>query len=119
MELQRELPGLNYAALTGVIKKRRGINLTRTGIPVIHLIIENTVEPWFEESKPRTCEIHVDIWGRLATVHDEGLKVGAGIFAEGVLVHREVVDIAGGVHFQNVLKARRIQIIAPIRERKA
>lgn len=119
MELQRELPGLNYAAVTGVIKKRRGINLTRTGIPVIHLMIENTVEPWSEESKPKTSEIHVDVWGRLATLHDEGLKAGAGIFAEGVLAHREVVDIAGGVHFQNVLKARRIQIIAPIRERKA
>ena len=117
MDLQDRLPRLNYAVITGVVKKRTSIFLTRRGTPVIHLLVETRVETDYKEKSTSDYEIRVDIWGNAARVLDERLKEGTGILAEGILAHKEVEDYGGGVHYQNVLRARRVEIL--IQERKA
>jgi len=118
MILQKDMPGLNYAVVTGIIKKRKGINLTPSGIPVIHLLIENTVETFPESGETVVHEIQVDLWGKLAQILNDRLTENTGILAEGNIVHRQIEDSAGGVHYQNVLKARRIEIISAKKDRK-
>lgn len=119
MSLQDRLPELNYAVITGVIKKRTGLFTTLKGISVIHLLVENTMENEFRDSGKSTYEIRVDLWGRAARALDEKLVTGTGVMAEGVIAHREIEDYAGGVHHQNVLKARRLEILYTEKERKA
>jgi primosomal replication protein N len=119
VDLQDRLPGLNYAVITGVVKKRSGIFLTRKGIPVVHLLVENTIENDYSDTGTSDYEIRVDLWGRAARALDERLKEGTAILAEGMIAHREIEDLAGGVHYQNVLKARRVEILVSEKERKA
>jgi single-stranded DNA-binding protein len=119
MSLQERMPQLNYAAVTGVVKKRSGLFSTLKGVSVIHLLVENTLENSNRESGTDTWEIRVDIWGNAARALDERLVVGDGILAEGILAHREVKDYDGGVRHQNVLRARRIEILYTEKERKA
>lgn len=114
------LPRLNYAVVTGVIRKRKGINLTPSGTPVIHLLVENVAEAYPGGEETAVYEIQIDVWGKLATSLNEKLTENTGIFAEGMLVHKQIEDGLGGVHFQNILRARRIDIIAVRKtERKA
>jgi primosomal replication protein N len=117
MNLQDEIPEINYAVVTGIVKKRTGLFLTLRGIPVIHLLVENTLLNEYRENKKSTYEIRVDIWGKAARALDDHLAVGTGILAEGILAHREIEDYAGGVYNQNVLRARRVEILHT--ERKA
>lgn len=119
MNLQDRLPGINYAVISGVVKKRTGLFTTLKGISVIHLLVENTIENNYKESGKSIYEIRVDLWGKAATALDERLLVGTGILAEGKLAHREIEDYAGGIHQQNVLKARRVEILYSEKERKA
>lgn len=119
MNLQEKLPRLNYAVVTGVVKKRTGLFLTRKGTPVIHLLVENTIETDYIEKKTSNYEIRVDIWGKAAAALDEKLREGMGVLAEGILAHKEIEDYAGGVHVQNVLRARRVEILYTEKERKA
>jgi single-stranded DNA-binding protein len=118
MNLQKDLPRLNYAVITGVIKRRKGINLTRSGIPVLHLLVENTVEPYNDGGEPTVSEIQVDAWGRLASALDGKLSEGDAVLVEGRLSHNKKEDIAGGEHFQTVLKASRIEFFVNMKERK-
>ena len=118
MSLQEELPGLNYAVITGVIKRRRGINMTLSGIPVLHLLIENTVESLYDATETTVSDIEVSVWGKLATRMDEKLDMGVPVLVEGVLSHRKSNDRAGGEHYQTLLKARRIEIMVRKKERK-
>ncbi len=110
--LQEGSPLLNYAAVTGVIKKRRGINLTRKGVPVIHLLVENTAETWPGSGKTVVSDIQIDLWGIATSFLDQKLREGVMIFAEGRLAHKKTEDQAGGVHFQTVLHASRIEVIS-------
>jgi primosomal replication protein N len=119
MSLQDRLPGINYAVITGIVKKRTGIFTTLKGISVIHLLVETTVENEYRESGKSVYEIRVDIWGKAARSLDERLLVGAGILAEGILAHREIEDYSGGLRHQNVLRARRVEILYTEKERKA
>jgi len=116
MSLQRDLPGMNYAAITGIIKRRRGLNLTRSGIPVLHLLVENTVtHPGSLDTT--VAEIEVDVWGNLATALESKLHEGDAVFIEGKLAHKKSEDSAGGEHFKTLLRARRIEIMTK-KERK-
>lgn len=118
MSLQRDLPGLNYAVITGVIKRRKGINLTRSGIPVLHLLIENTVPSFPDSLETTVSDIEVVIWGTLATVLEGKLQEGDPVLVEGTLVHRKSEDRAGGEHYKTLLRARRIELMVK-KERKA
>lgn len=118
MSLSERLPGLNYAVITGVILRRTGLFSTLKGIPVVHLLVENSIENDYGRSGNSTHEIRVDIWGNTARNLDSSLKVGTGILAEGRLASREIEDSTGGVRLQNVLRARRVEILTRERERK-
>lgn len=111
MDLQKNLPGLNYAVITGVIKRRKGINMTRSGVPVLHLLVENTVDSYPGSLDTTTADIEVDIWGKLATTLDPKLKVGDIVLVEGRLAHRKSEDRAGGEHYKTLLRARRVELM--------
>jgi len=117
MSLQDRLPGVNYAVITGVVKKRTGLFTTLKGISVIHLLVENTVENPYRESGKSTYEIRVDLWGKAARALDDRLVPGTGILAEGLLAHREIEDYTGGLRHQNVLRASRVEILYIEKER--
>ncbi len=117
MNLQEDFPGLNYAVITGVIKRRKGINMTRSGIPVLHLLVENTVQSSYDNSETTVSDIEVAVWGKLATRLDAKLQEGLPVLVEGVLSHRKSNDRAGGEHYKTLLKARRIEIMTK-KERK-
>jgi primosomal replication protein N len=120
VSLLKELPQLNYAAVIGVIKKRKGINLTPSGSPVIHLLVESIAEAYPGGEETAVYEIQIDVWGKLATNLNERLTENTGILAEGIIVHKQIEDGLGGMHFQNILRARRIDILAVRKtERKA
>lgn len=119
MTLQKKLPMVNYAVLTGVIERRKGINLTHSGLPVIHLLVENTMETYPGSGETASHRIQVDVWGKLATGYDKSLLPGIAILAEGELSHKQTEDSAGALHFQTVLKARRLEILTIDKERKA
>lgn len=119
MSLQRELPGLNYAVITGVIKRRKSITMTSSGIPVLHLLVENTVDSSADTMETIVADIEVDVWGKLATTLDQKLQEGDAILVEGRLAHKKSEDRAGGEHFKTLLRARRIELMAKSKERKA
>ena len=102
---------MNYAVITGVVVKTSGLFETRTGLPVLHLLVEHAHGSDYQDSKPQVFEIRVDIWGKAARALDEKLKPGTGILAEGILASREKEDYAGVIRKQNVLRARRVEII--------
>jgi single-stranded DNA-binding protein len=112
------LPGLNYAVVTGIIKRRKALALTRSGIPVLHILVENRLKTYFDNPETVVSEIEVDAWGKLATSLDEKLHPGDAILIEGRLAHRKTNDRTGGTHFKTLLRARRIQLIFNT-ERKA
>jgi len=118
MTPQRDLLQLNYAVITGVIKRRKGINMTRSGIPVLHLLVENTVDSYTGSGESSVSEIQVDVWGKLAVALDVKLSEGDSVLVEGRLSHKKKEDSAGGEHFQTVLKARRIELLVNRKERK-
>ncbi len=118
MSLQRDLPQLNYAVITGIIKRRKGLSMTRSGIPVLHLLIENAVDSFTDSLKTTLSDIEVDVWGKLATTLDGKLHEGDAVLIEGRLAHRKSEDKAGGEHYKTLLRARRIELIAK-KERKA
>ena len=118
MSLQRDLPGLNYAVITGVIKRRKGINMTRSGVAVLHLLVENTVDSYPGSLETTVADIEVDVWGKLATALDSTLHEGDAVLIEGRLAHRKSEDKAGGEHYKTLLRARRIELIVK-KERKA
>lgn len=114
-----DFSGLNYAIITGFIKKRKGLNMTITGIAVLHLLIENTVEKFPGSSEVVTSEIEVVVWGDLATKMDNKLSEGVLVLIEGTLSHKKSKDRAGGEYFKTLLKARRISLMQKSKERKA
>lgn len=109
---------MNYAVVIGVIKRRKGINLTRSGIPVLHLLIENIVDSYPGSLDTIVADIEVDVWGKLATALDDKLQEGDAVLVEGRLAHKKTEDRAGGEHFKTLLRARRIEIMEK-KERKA
>lgn len=109
---------LNYAVITGVIKRRKGINMTRSGIPVLHLLVENTVDSFHDSLETTVADIEVAVWGKLATALDHKLHTGDAVLIEGRLAHKKSEDRAGGEHFKTLLKARRIELMEK-KERKA
>jgi single-stranded DNA-binding protein len=111
------LPELNYAVITGVIKQRKDLCMTRSGIPVLHLLVKNTVHSPYKE-QPQEHDIEVIAWGRLATAFDAKLKQGDPVLIEGMLVHRTERNRAGGEQLITVLKARRVEPLLK-KERKA
>lgn len=114
-----DFPGLNYAIITGFVKKRKGLNMTISGIAVLHLLVENTVEKYPGSTDVVTAEIEVVVWGDLATKMDKKLSVGVPVLIEGTLSHKKSKDRAGGEHFKTLLKARRISLMQKSKERKA
>jgi len=114
-----DFTGLNYAIVTGFVKKRKGLNMTITGIAVLHLLIENTVEKFPGSSEVVTSEIEVVVWGDLATKMDKKLSEGVLLLIEGTLSHKKSKDRAGGEYFKTLLKARRISLMQKSKERKA
>ncbi len=118
MSSQRDLPGLNYAVIIGVIKRRKSLNLTRSGLPVLHMLIENIVDSYPGSLETIVADIEVDVWGKLATALDGKLQEGDAVLVEGRLAHKKTEDRAGGEHFKTLLRARRIEIMEK-KERKA
>ena len=114
-----DFSGLNYAIITGFVKKRKGLNMTIAGIAVLHLLIENTVEKFSGSSEVVTSEIEVVVWGDLATKMDKKLSEGVLVLIEGTLSHKKSKDRAGGEYFKTLLKARRISLMQKSKERKA
>ncbi|PIE51820.1 hypothetical protein CSA37_09680 [Candidatus Fermentibacteria bacterium] len=108
----QDYPSLNYFAVTGIVKRRKGINLTRQGIPVIHLFVENVAETWPGSGKTVKTEFQIDLWGNATSFLDSKLKVGSVILAEGRLAHKKTEDHTGGVHYHTVLHASRIEVIS-------
>ncbi len=93
--------------------------MTITGIAVLHLLIENTVEKFPGSSEVVTSEIEVVVWGDLATKMDNKLSEGVLVLIEGTLSHKKSKDRAGGEYFKTLLKARRISLMQKSKERKA
>lgn len=118
MSLQRDLPGLNYAVITGIIKRRKGLNMTSSGLTVLHMLVENIVDSSIDTMDTIVAEIEVDIWGKLAATLDSKLHEGDAVLIEGRLAHRKTQDRAGGEHYKTLLRARRVELIVK-KERKA
>jgi len=116
--LQDMVPELNYAVVTGIIKRRKALALTRHGVPVLHILVENRLKTYFDNPETVVSEIEVDAWGKLASALDEKLHQGDAVLIEGRLAHRKTNDSSGGAHFKTLLRARRIQLILNS-ERKA
>lgn len=114
-----DFTGLNYAVITGIVKKRKSLKMTITGIAVLHLLIENTVEKFPGSSEVVTAEIEVVAWGDLATAMDKKLSEGIPLLIEGTLSHKKTKDRAGSEYFKTLLKARRISLMQKSKERKA
>ncbi len=93
--------------------------MTITGIPVLHLLVENTVEKYPGSSEVITSEIEVAVWSDLATKMDKKISEGVLLLIEGTLSHKKSKDRAGSEHFKTLLKARRISLMQKSKERKA
>lgn len=111
--------GLNYAVITGIVKKRKGLNMTISGLAVLHLLIENTVEKFPGSTEVVTSEIEVVAWADLAIKMDKKLSEGTPVLIEGTLSHKKTKDRAGSEYFKTLLKARRISLMQKSKERKA
>ncbi|MCK5786050.1 MAG: single-stranded DNA-binding protein [Candidatus Sabulitectum sp.] len=118
MSFQKDLPGLNYAVVTGVIQRRKALSMTRSGVPVLHLLVETIVESYPGSEEDVVAEIEVDVWGNLARDLDPKLQEGDAVLVEGRLAHRKSEDRTGGEHYKTLLRARRIVHIFK-KERKA
>ncbi|MCK5841569.1 MAG: single-stranded DNA-binding protein [Candidatus Sabulitectum sp.] len=111
MSSQRDLPGLNYAVIIGVIKRRKSLSMTRSGLQVLHILVENIVDSYPGSLDTIVADIEVDVWGKQAIALDGKLQVGDAVLVEGRLAHKKTEDRAGGEHFKTLLRAHRIEII--------
>ena len=118
MSFQKDLPGLNYAVVTGVIKRRKTLTMTQSGVPVLHLLVETIVESYPGSEEELVAEIEIDAWGNLARDIDPKLQEGDAVLVEGRLAHRKSEDRAGVEHYKTLLRARRIVLMIK-KERKA